>query len=186
VGELQLQHLSDALQPLLDDEDTEVRLEAAVALASLGSETGLGALGEVYTQIYRVEQAGEPDEDDDEALASIDAGLRIRAALAGLAEHGDHAALIARLKSDARLEKTDPEAAALNRQSAVALLAAIGDRAAIRGIAKSLDDSHNVVQRDAINALRQLVEEQPPFDGASIFQQINEVKRLKEVLSKTR
>ncbi len=194
AGELGLAHLAPELEERLDDEDRDVRLEAAVALARLGSEAGLGALADVYRDIFRLERdladdgsrRDGPELDDDEREKLLDQGERLREALAGLAEHGDHDALVARLTSDPKREKTDPEGAALDRQSAVALLAAVGDAAAIRGLASALDDAHNVVQRDAIDALRAIVEDAPPFDGASIFQQINEVKRLKDVLARRR
>ncbi|MDG2149666.1 MAG: HEAT repeat domain-containing protein [Planctomycetota bacterium] len=186
AGELQLEHLIERLIPLLEDEDSEVRLEAAVTLARLGSESSLGALAQAYTQIFRLEQDDEADQSDEAVESLLDAGVRIRACLPGLAEVGNHANLIARLKSDPKLEKTNPDEAALNRQSAIAMLLTIGDGAAIAGISRALDDTHNVVQRDAINALRELLEDQPPFSGGSIFQQINEVKRLKGVLAQSR
>ncbi len=186
AGELQLLHLIPQLEPLLEDGDTELRLEAAVGLASLGTEAGLGALAEVYTTIYRVEQGRQGDEklSAEETAASLEQGERIRQALAGLADHGRHEALSARLKVDPKADGTNAEGAALDRQSAIALLEAIGDRQAVHGIARALDDSHNIVQREAINALRQLVEQAEPFSGGSIFQQINEVKRLKDVLAR--
>ena len=186
AGELQLEHLIETLELLLEDADSEVRLEAAVALASLGSETSLGALAEAYTQIFRLEQDEDTNRSDETLEASLQVGVRIRASLPGLAGLGNHATLIARLKSDPALEKTNPEKAALDRQSAIAMLMTIGDEAAIAGISRALDDTHNVVQRDAINALRHLLEDQPPFSGGSIFQQINEVKRLKEALARSR
>jgi hypothetical protein len=50
----------------------------------------------------------------------------------------------------------------------------------------ALDDHHNLVQRSAINALRDLLEQQGPMVGSSIFQQIKEVERLKEVYKQPR
>jgi len=180
AGELQLAHLMPALKERLDDEDAEVRLEASVSVTALGSEAGLNALAVSALEVFLAEQ--DPPDDEFEAAVLEDRGTRIRAALAGLADMGPHQALIARLQSDPDRTKSDPEGAALERRSAIELLRAIGDRAAVRGLSKALDDSHNVVQRDAINALRQIVEDAQPFDGKSIFQQINEVKRLKGVL----
>jgi hypothetical protein len=63
----------------------------------------------------------------------------------------------------------------------VELLAAIGDYGSMRLLVRALDDKHNVVQREAINSLRKLIEHKGPMEGTSIFQQINEVKRLKQV-----
>ena len=182
AGELPLPHLEETLVELLADDDAEVRLEAAIAVTALGSDRALGALADSYVPLHRALAAGEGDEA--EQAEAADTTERIRAALAGLDDGADVRDLVARLKSDPMEQKADPEGTAVERMAAVALLRAVGTDAAVRGLTTALDDSHNIVQRDAINALRHVVEGAGPYSGASIFQQINEVKRLKEVLAR--
>jgi len=161
--------LLDLLPELLEDGDPEVRTEAALALVRNGREAGLSALADAFV------------EDGTEALRE-----RILAALDGIVGEGSHRALVDRLHVDERREREDPEGAAAERRAAVAMLRAIGDGAAVKALGTALDDSHNVVQRDAIDALRDIIEDAPPFEGQSIFQQINEVKRLKDVVRRYR
>ena len=85
------------------------------------------------------------------------------------------------LTIDQKREREEPEVAAKERIAAVAVLHAIGDKPAQVLLMQTLEDHHNVVQRDAINALRDLLEQQPPMQGGSIFQQIKEVERLRKV-----
>jgi HEAT repeat protein len=165
AGESALPALLDGLPPLLADEDEVVRLEAALALVSNGREDGLG----VVTLAF-----GGP------------ANARVLAALPGVAGKGAHAPVAALMQIEPKREKRDPEGAAQERLSAVKILRAIGDPAAVSLLLKALDDKHNVVQREAIDALRALLEDKQPLESSSIFQQINEVKRLKEVASSRR
>jgi HEAT repeat protein len=160
AGRLALPHLLDLLPQLLDDEDEIVRLESALALVSNGRPDGLPTLVPNLRGPWR---------------------QRVLAALPGIAGHGTHAPLAKMLEIDKTRERDDPEGATNERLAAVELLHRIGDEAASHLLIRALDDKHNVVQRDAINALRDLLEGQGPMKSSSIFQQINEVKRLKEV-----
>jgi len=167
--------LVESLPPLLDDADPGVRQEAALSLLAAGRDTGLAVL---------VEQATEPtgDRATDEQRARADAvKQRVLAVLPGLAEHGDHRVLRDALRFDPELHRDDAAAHASTRRTAVQMLAAVGDRVAVAALFDALDDTHNLVQRDAIDGLRRLLENKEPFDGGSIFAQINEVKRLKEL-----
>ncbi len=159
AGELKLP-LMDKLPPLLADADEAVRTEAALALVANGREEGLPVVALVL---------GGPQAE------------RARAALRGIAGKGDHANLAAMLVIDKERERFEPEVASKERMAAVDLLHAIGDPASQALLVRALDDHHNIVQRMAINALRDLLEKQPPLDGSSIFQQIREVERLKQV-----
>jgi len=160
AGQLGLPHLLDQLPSLLDDEDEIVRLEAALALVSNGRPDGLPVLVPQLKGPWR---------------------QRVLYALPGIAGHGTHAPVAEMLKIDKIRERDDPEGATNERLAAVELLHRIGDEAAKHLLVRALDDKHNVVQREAVNALRDLLEGQGPMRSTSIFQQINEVKRLKEV-----
>jgi len=184
AGELPLPHLRAQLIERLRDADAEVRLEAAVAVTALGSDAALDALAEAYLPLAAVER--QQDASPEQRAHAAEAALRLRTALAGLRDEGDLSPLVKRLKSDPAEVQADPEGAAAERRAAIALLAAVGGEDAIRGLGLALDDGHNLVQRDAINALRQLVEDAPPFTGGSIFEQISEIKRLKAVLAQRR
>ncbi len=160
AGEYALPELLNLLPPLLKDKDAGVQLEATLALLANGREDGLAI-----------------------AAAVVDgpAKDRVLAVLPAIADQGGHELLAALLRIDPQREKEEPDVAAKERLSAVLLLHAIGDTAAEGLLVTALDDKHNVVQRAAIDSLRDLLEHQGPMDKSSIFQQINEVKRLKEV-----
>jgi hypothetical protein len=160
VGELKIPAQIDKLPALLADKDEAVRTEAAISLIENGREEGLP----VATIALNGPQ-----------------GARVKAALHGVAGKGDHAGVAAMLKIDPKREREEPEVAAKERIAAVAVLHAIGDKPAQVLLMQTLGDHHNIVQRDAINALRDLLEQQPPMQGSSIFQQIKEVERLKKL-----
>jgi len=163
TGEYALPALVDKLPPMLEDKDEAVRLEATLALMANGREDGLAIAAKAF---------GSP------------ARARVLQRLPSIAGKGAHAMLEGMLRIDPEREKEEAEAAAKERLTAVVLLHAIGDEAAKLLLVKALDDKHNVVQREAINSLRDLLEDQGPLDKSSIFQQINEVKRLKELWQK--
>lgn len=160
AGELHLEGQMEALHALLADADPAVRVEAAISLVANGHEEGLPTAAPAMSGPLRE---------------------RVQAALKGVADKGPHAELGALLAIDPRREREEPEAAAKERLAAVDLLHAIGDRASITWLVRALDDTHNVVQRNAINALRDLVEHQGPMEGSSIFQQVKEAERIREV-----
>jgi len=162
VGELGLPSHLDALEARLEDEDEDVRLSAGLALVANEREAAVTAL---------VPHLDGPRRDE------------ILRAVAGLRGAGPHTALRAMLSVDKQREKRDPEGYADERRAVVAILHEIGDDAAVAGLARALDDPHNVVQRDAIDALRDLVEDKGPFEATSIFQQIKEVERLKALVA---
>jgi HEAT repeat protein len=165
AGELELPALLDALPPLLKDADEEVRTEAALALVAHGREEGLPVAAFALTGPLRD---------------------RARAAIRGVAGKGKHENIGALLVIDPKREREEPEVAAKERLAAVDVLYAIGDDASVALLVGALDDHHNLVQRAAINALRELLEQQGPMVGSSIFQQIKEVERLKEVYKQPR
>lgn len=161
AGALGLPSHLDRLAGRLSDEDADVRLGAALALVANKREDAVVAL---------VPHVGGPRE------------AEVLAAVRGLRDAGPHTSLRAMLSVDKEREKRDPEGYASERIAVVALLHAIGDAAARSTLTQALDDPHNLVQRRAIDALRDLVEGQGPFEATSIFQQIKEVERLKQVL----
>jgi len=165
AGELELQPMLDALPPLLKDADEEVRTEAALALVAHGREEGLPVAAFALTGPLRD---------------------RARAAIRGVAGKGTHENIGALLVIDPKRERDEPDVASKERLAAVDVLYAIGDDASIALLVGALDDHHNLVQRAAINALRDLLEQQGPMVGSSIFQQIKEVERLKEVYKQPR
>jgi len=158
-----------ALPARLADEDATVRLKAALGLAQHGREDGLGGLVDAWV-------AGQSEEKGADRW-----NVEILAACEGLRGAGRHEELVARLEPDKLLEKTDPRASAAIRIAAVDLLRHIGDEAAVQGLRRALEDSHNLVQQNAINAVRDVVEDQPKFQGAT-FQQIRELERLRDLL----
>jgi hypothetical protein len=160
AGRLGVPALVDALPPLLEDDDAVVRLEAGLALVANGREDGLGVLALGFD--------GPAHE-------------RILDALPGVAGKGNHAPVAALLKVDPKRQKRDPDGAAKERLAAVRILHAIGDPAAVGLLVRTLDDGHNVVQREAINAVRDLLEGSGPLETVSTFQQLKEVERLKEL-----
>lgn len=182
-GELGLPELVAGLPPLLEDEDPQVRREAALALVAQGDETGLEQVAAAWVATLPAppdpRKGGPMPEVDAEGLALQ---ARILAVLPGVADQGRHAALAALLQRDPVREKEQPAEAAAERRAGVAMLAAIGDDAAVLALASALDDPHNLVQRDAIDALRRILEDAGPFQGGSIFAQIGEVERLKELV----
>lgn len=169
AGRLAWPAFHERLPALLADADGDVSLLAALSLAQVGREEGLGRMVDAWV-------AGRAAEGGSDRWSAP-----IQSALAGLAGKGPHIALIARLTPDKQLEKEDPRASAEIRLAAVAMLRLLADEAAVRGLGKALEDSHNLVQQAAIDAVRQLVEGQPPFQGAT-FQQIKELERLRLVM----
>jgi hypothetical protein len=158
IGEYALPLMLDKLPPLLEDRDGAVQLEATLALLANGREDGLALAAAAF---------GGP------------ARERVLAVLPRIAGRGPHDPLAQLLRIDPQREKEEPQVAADERLSAVALLRAIGDPVAQSLIVKALDDKHNLVKVEAINALRDLLEGRGPLEKSSIFQQIDEVKRLK-------
>lgn len=161
-GALGVLETLDPLEPLLDDASPLVRVEAALALARNGREEGLDVL----------------------ALNFETAEARVLEALAGISGAGDHGPLVDLLALDARRQREEPDVAAAERRAAVRMLHAIGDLPAVRALGTALDDPHNLVQRQAIDAVRDVCEGAEPFSGRSIFEQVGEVERLKDVAAK--
>ena len=166
AGDIGLPELLDRIIPLLGDADRPTQVEAALSLVRNGREEGLAVLTLAYGGSYG------PGWDD-----------RVLAALPGIANKGPHLEAATLLTIDPEREKAEPDVASNERLAAVKLLHAIGDPAATALLVRALDDHHNVVQREAINALRDLLEHKGPLEASSIFQQLNEVKRLKDVAS---
>ncbi len=165
AGELARPELLEPLHPLLQDADEAVRFEAAIALMANGDEAGLSVAAPAMTGPLRD---------------------RVRAALKGVAGKGRHENVGAMLTIDPQREREEPAVTSKERLAAVDLLHAIGDPAAVDWLLRALDDSHNVVQRNAIDALRDLLEQQGPMEGNSVFQQIKEAERIKEVAQQQR
>ena len=164
TGDIALPEMLDALLPLLADPDKATQVEAALSLVRNGREEGLAVLTLAYGGSY-----------------GPGWGDRVLAALPGIANQGSHQEIAKLLVIDPDREKAEPDVASNERLAAVKLLHAIGDRASTALLVRALDDRHNVVQREAINALRDLLEQKGPLEANSIFQQLNEVKRLKDV-----
>jgi len=164
AGDIGLPQLLDQLLPLLADTDRVTQVEAALSLVRNGREEGLAVATLAFGGSY-----GDGWND------------RVLAALPGVAGKGTHEEVAKLLVVDPEREVEEPEVASNERLAAVKLLHAIADRAATALLVRALDDRHNVVQREAINALRDLLENQGPLEASSIFQQLNEVKRLKDV-----
>lgn len=172
--------LVEPLRPLVRDADAEVAWAAALALTRLGQPDGLDVI------LARVtEPTGREVDEEAKSRAAADAELA-KAALGALAGNGKHSPLVAGMRRDETLERDDPAAHAATRRASVQLLAAIGDDVALGAVHAALDDPHNLVQRDAIDALRRLLEDKPPFDGGSIFAQLKEVDRLKKLPARRR
>lgn len=186
AGQLALPPLLEALPPLLADDDALVRREAALALAAHGDKRALEPLVAAWVGTIARAPAGHGLTPGAPAPAPTEEDLalreRIRASLTGLKDQSSLSALTRHLEVDPLRDREDPAGAAAERRAAVAMLRAVGDKWALRGLARALDDPHNLVQRDAIDALRDLLEGQGPFEGGSIFAQINEVKRLRTLL----
>lgn len=160
AGKLGLPDQLDALAPRLSDEDEIVRIEAALSLVTHGREEALPHLIAVYDSDWQP---------------------RVLAALPGVVDKGDHGALVARLDADPERQQLDPDAVAAEQLATVNMLHAIGDQHAIIALRRALDISNNLVQRGAINALRDILEDKPPLEAGSIFAQVAEVERLKQL-----
>jgi HEAT repeat protein len=165
TGDYGLDDLHEKLVPRLEDQDEEVAFEAALALVRNGRDEGLPLAARAF-------QAGREG--------------AVLEAVAGVKDKGTHRPLAELLTVDPKREKRDPEGAAQERLAAVRLLHAIGDEASERLLLTALDDKHNVVQREAIDALRHLLEGASPLEATSIFKQIEEVERLKQVAAQQR
>ena len=164
TGDIGLPEMLDRLIPLLGDTDRPTQVEAALSLVHNGREEGLAVLTLAYGGSY-----------------GDGWGDRVLAALPGIANKGPHAEVAKLLEIDPQREKEEADKASNERLAAVKLLHAIGDPAATALLVRALDDHHNVVQREAINALRDLLEHQGPLEASSIFQQLKEVERIKAV-----
>ncbi len=183
AGELGTEELLDAATALLDDDDQTARIEAALALVSRGRDSGLLPLIEVFDTGWHPDAEVSPHKQQPgQQPPESPWQARILEALPGVAGKGSHKRLTWRLTIDPQREQEEPAEAANERLAAVRMLHAIGDRASQRAIAGALDDPHNLVQRAAIDGLRDLAEDSGPFDGGSIFEQLNEVKRLKQLV----
>ena len=160
VGKLGLPEQLDALPPLLADEDEIVRIEAALSLVTHGREQALPHLIAVYDSDWQP---------------------RVLAALPGVVDKGDHRALVALLTPDPERAQFQPDAVAAEQLATVRMLHAIGDQHAVIALRRALDISNNLVQRGAIDALRDILEDKPPLEAGSIFAQVAEVERLKQL-----
>jgi len=187
AGKLVTEALHSGLTKMLDDADDVTATLAALSLTRNGDESALGVLVETYLAAQAKPSASKDAKGSRSSRKKDDEGddwtPAITEALAHLHGAGDHQALLDRLKVDQMLEKDDPQASSAVRLAAVAMLKIIGDEAAVRGLGRALDDHHNIVQQESINALRALIEDKPPFEGAT-FQQIRELERLKDVLKR--
>lgn len=184
AGKLITEALHSGLTKLLDDADDVTATLAALSLTRNGDESALGVLVETYLAAQAKPSSDKSSRSSrKEADKGDDWTPAITEALAHLYGAGNHQALLDRLKVDEMLEKDDPQASSAVRLAAVAMLKIIGDEAAVRGLGRALNDHHNIVQQESINALRALIEDKPPFEGAT-FQQIRELERLKDVLKR--
>jgi len=68
------------------------------------------------------------------------------------------------------------------RRSAVKVLLAINDINLKRIIGKALEDPHNLVKTEAVNALRQLVNKEKPKSYRNVFELVEEVNKWKKDL----
>lgn len=191
AGKLGTDTLLGDLSTLLADADEVTATLAALSLTRNGDESALGVLVETYLSA-EAGAAGTAKSKSKGSRSSrkaapdtVDWTAAILDSLSRLHGAGPHQALLERLVVDKELERDDPHASSAVRLAAVKMLKTIGDEAAVRGLARGLEDHHNIVQQESINALRQLVENKPPFQGAT-FQQIKELERLKEVLKRWR
>jgi len=184
-GKLGTDSLLKLLPDALDDADEDVRTLAALSLTRNGIETALGVLVDTYlasTKVLTEEQDDRPSRSSRNKDSDTDRWSQpILSALSHLRNVGRHDALLERLEVDKQLERDDPRTSAAVRLAAVTMLASIGDEASVRGLGRALDDHHNIVQQESINAIRRLVEDKPSFQGAT-FQQIKELERLKQLL----
>lgn len=189
TGKLGTPTLLKQVAQLLDDEDTVSATLAALSLTRAGDESALGTLVDLYVAAdlakTRASKSGRSKSSRGSPTAEVDWTPAILEALPQLYDVGSHEALLERLVVDDMLERDDPQASSAVRLAAVAMLDTIGDEAAVKGLIRALNDPHNIVQQESINALRRLVEDKPPFQGAT-FQQIRELERLKKLLKRWR
>jgi HEAT repeat protein len=136
--------VSDALKnamKCLKDPDDNVQFEAALCCAALGSTLGFDILHKVARDQWPL------------------FGARIRAATE-------------KARSEEATVRCTPGLAATEWQDICAslrLLAGWGTQACVRNIAKHLDSTDHRVKEDAINALRGIVDHEPPIEKLSAF-----------------
>lgn len=158
AGRIAHPDLLAALPARLADADELVAAEAALSLVANGRSEGEARVVKAY-------MAGDKE--------------RALAALAGVVGVGNHEPIAALLAIDPQFEKRDPTAASALRLAAVEILHAVGDGPARALLVRTLGDPHNLVQRAAIDALRDLLEGSGPLQTISTFDQIKEVERLR-------
>lgn len=153
--------------------DTGVRTEAEAALAAVRKQKEKASAGELYAAGLCTTSAGSL-EGLPEVSARVLSGwskhkLEIRAALEAVRGPGATAIVLPRLDSDGRKD----------RVAALRMIAGCGDRACAARVGRFLDDKDNSIRIEAINALRGIVDGDPPLDKLSAFEAIEVANKWK-------
>ncbi|HLU39549.1 MAG TPA: hypothetical protein VK081_09195 [Planctomycetota bacterium] len=141
-------------QKALADKDEEVAYRAAVGLASLGDPAGMDKVFERVKKHW------------------ADCRQWLEPALARGRSEALSAWLCTKLESGEFADKV----------AALRLFRSAGVRADAGKVAVALDSSDHGVKKEAINALRVVVLDQPPLDDLSVFQSIEMAKEIKSKL----
>lgn len=140
----------------LEDENTEVRLEAALGLVWLKDSSGLG---EIITCISK--DLKSPPERFFKALPNLRGELMYRKIF------------------DLLVHDKDPNV----RTATVVVLTEIGGESVFYLLKKALEDSDAKVQKATVNGLRKLVDNAPPRSFDTLFELVEAVNQWKKRLS---
>lgn len=138
-------------EKMIKDPDAEVSFQGTLALARLGDAGALEPLTRVAAKDW------------------LKRGADIRKAAAALKGDAATKALVA------RLDQED-----LNtRLGAMRMLSIVGSNDAAKALAPFLDSKEHILKKEAINALRGIVDNEPPLDTLSVFDAIDMAKKWK-------
>jgi hypothetical protein len=155
IASFQKDKYLEFLKKALKDEDEDIRLEAALGLVQIQDASGIG---EIILNISKNRK--NPSARLVKDLPKLKYKTYPSYFYPWLVDH------------------EDPEV----RMTAAEVIAEIGDPRLKPALGKALNDSHNLVQAAAVNALRKLVNGEEPRNYGNVFELIEEVNKWKKDL----
>lgn len=154
LGELGAKDMAGVYKAAMTDKDADAAFLAGLALASTGDAEGLP----LVLARAKTDWKGS------------------RAVIEAVLPHGKGGAVSAWISEHTDAKDFNERVAALR------LFRTGGAREHARRVASSLDAADHMVKKEAINALRVVVLEQPPLDDLSVFQTIEMAKEIRSKL----
>jgi hypothetical protein len=157
LAEMKKPILSDFLKKTLKDEESDIRLEAALGLMALSDPSGIG---EVILAVAKSKESTPP--------------LRLTRDLPLL-----KGKVYPSLFGPYVISHKDPEV----RIASIQVIVYINDLGLKKALGRALSDPHNLVQAAAVNALRKLINNEEPRKFTTV-ELIDEVMRWKKTLGR--